>query len=176
MTKPTRPILHARDHEHGGADVVGIQWEMAGEDGGGTGDGVNDATLDATWTYLGGIFGIDTTIAGTITDGTTLGFWSASGTGTDMFCGLEGSWQIDITGTVTHSSTTAPTVVRYNSAGAATDIFSVDMADGDSHALSYTTTAFFAVDDHIRLTVTHVLGSGTPSSTLTGTIVFTLIP
>jgi hypothetical protein len=172
-----RPIVHGRDHEHGGTDVVGIQWEMLGEDGGSTGDGVNDATIDATWTYLGGIFGLDTVIPGTLTDGTTTGFWSTNGTGTDMFCGLEGTWQIDITGTVTHSSTTAPTSVRFNNnSGTVTDIFDVNMANGDSHALSYTTTQFFAVDDHIWLTVTHVLASGTPSSTVTGTIVFTLIP
>jgi hypothetical protein len=32
-----RPIIHHRDHEHGGADPVRIQWEQTGESGGGSG-------------------------------------------------------------------------------------------------------------------------------------------
>jgi hypothetical protein len=171
VTKIPRPILHGRDHEHGGADPVGIVWENVS----GTVAGVNDAVIDVTWTYLGGIFGLDTTIPLTLADGTTVGWWHSGGSGTYMGCGLEGAWQIDVNGTVTHASTTAPTVVRFGVNSVTTDIFSVNMADGASQPLSYSTSAAFSVDDQIALTVTHAIASGTPSSTLTGTMVFTLL-
>lgn len=170
------PRLHSLVHNHGGADPVRLDWTDEPADGG-AGAGVNDAVLDVTWTYLGGIFGLDTNIPGTITDGITPGFWEATGTGTAMICGLEGSWSIEITGTVTHSSTTAPTIVRFvPSTGSPVDIFSVNMADGDSGPLSYIDSGFYTVDDSIAIHVTHSIASGTPSSTLTGTIVFTLEP
>jgi len=171
---PNKPILHRRDHERGGSDPIRLLWTDEPPEGG-VGTGFNDAIIDVTWTYLGGIFGLDTNIPGTISDGTTPGFWLAAGTGTAMVCGLEGSWSIDIVGTVTHSSTTAPTIVRYvPSTGSAADMFSVDMAAGASEPLAYTTAGFFAVDDSIAIHVTHATATGTPSSTLTGTIVFTL--
>jgi hypothetical protein len=50
-----RPIIHHRDHEHGGADPVRIQWEQTGETGGGTGSlGQAVYGLD-TGTSLGGL-------------------------------------------------------------------------------------------------------------------------
>jgi hypothetical protein len=37
MTRTAKPVVHRRDHEHGGADPVRITWEQTGETGGGTG-------------------------------------------------------------------------------------------------------------------------------------------
>jgi hypothetical protein len=36
VSKTPKPILHRRDHEHGGADPVRIQWEQTGDAGGGS--------------------------------------------------------------------------------------------------------------------------------------------
>lgn len=174
---PNKPVLHRRDHEHGGADTVRILW--TDEPGGGEpGTGVNDALIHVTWTYLGSIFGFDTLIPDTLEDGTTPGFWHTT-TGTAMFCQLTGYWQIDIDATVTHSSTTAPTIVRFVRTGtspATEDIFSENMADLDSSPLVFSGSYTFAVDDTVSLHVTHAVSSGTPESTMTGTMTFTLIP
>jgi hypothetical protein len=37
VTKVQRPIIHGRDHEHGGADPIRIVWESVGGAGGGGG-------------------------------------------------------------------------------------------------------------------------------------------
>jgi hypothetical protein len=51
-----RPIIHHRDHEHGGADPVRIQWEQTGESGGGTGSlGQGTYNLDSGTDHDGGM-------------------------------------------------------------------------------------------------------------------------
>lgn len=41
-----RPIIHARDHEHGGSDVVRISWESVGDGGDGGGGGTTGLFMD----------------------------------------------------------------------------------------------------------------------------------
>jgi hypothetical protein len=40
VTKRPKPTVHGRDHEHGGADPTLIHWEDVGDEGGGTGSGI----------------------------------------------------------------------------------------------------------------------------------------
>lgn len=66
MSKTPKPIIHSRDHEHGGADPVRIHYESVGTGGGGTGSsGQGTYSLDPgsslggglhlfEWTYTGG--------------------------------------------------------------------------------------------------------------------------
>lgn len=134
--------------------------------------GVNDALIHVTWTSHS-IFGIPTTEFGTLENGTTPGWWDT--TGTAMRCFLEGSWRITANGIVTHKGATCPVSVALQTG--ATDqvsMFSVNMADLDSHALDFTTTQFMAVDDFAQLNVAHVTADDNVESTLTGTLVFEL--
>jgi hypothetical protein len=64
VTKPTKPIVHARDHEHGGADPVRIVWESTGTGGGGG---------FPTFALTGGTFSFDTDDAPVILDAAALG-------------------------------------------------------------------------------------------------------
>ena len=50
MTKPSKPVIHARDHEHGGADPVRIAWESTGT--GATGNAVLFDTFPQDADYL----------------------------------------------------------------------------------------------------------------------------
>ena len=65
MSKPSKPVVHARDHEHGGADTVRIHYESVGTGGGGGGapQAVYELAYTAAptgllrnlnWTYDGG--------------------------------------------------------------------------------------------------------------------------
>jgi hypothetical protein len=58
-----RPIIHHRDHEHGGADPVRIQWESTGESGGGS-ILTNGGTYTGTATTSGGLHTFPWTHAG----------------------------------------------------------------------------------------------------------------
>ena len=162
---PHRPILHRRDHEYGGADPVGIVWEIIPP-----ATGVNDFTFDVTSTYTAGGF----PILGTFTEGTTPGYWSTTD-GAGTFCHFAGDWEAVLAGTVTHTSTTSQTVVKLLIPGGGFDvIFNVVMANTDTQPLSFTGTYTFALLDDLRLVLTHAVG-GTPSSTLTGTMTLTKV-
>jgi hypothetical protein len=47
-----RPVLHRRDHEHGGADPVRILWESTGEAGEGGGGIQFDTDNEGGWLYV----------------------------------------------------------------------------------------------------------------------------
>jgi hypothetical protein len=54
VSKPTKPVIHGRDHEHGGADPVRITWESTG------GAGAGGAVLFDTYPQDGGYLAFDT--------------------------------------------------------------------------------------------------------------------
>jgi hypothetical protein len=65
VSRTPKPILHRRDHEHGGADTVGIHYESVGSGGGGGGSPQAVYSLaysaaptgllrNLNWTYDGG--------------------------------------------------------------------------------------------------------------------------
>ena len=52
--KQQKPIIHGRDHEHGGADPIRVHWEDVGTSGGGAGGGIRFDTYPQAggWLYL----------------------------------------------------------------------------------------------------------------------------
>ena len=179
MGKTPKPVIHHRDHEHGGADVVLIEWDDCEDEPTGGGTGVNNATISATWTFTSPASGGPGQVGGTFTEGTTPGYWNTGTGASTMITYLTaGSWQINVSGTVNHTVGDSVDVAvnfaqSFGGGTAGVEIFRHVMNAGDSLPLSYSTTIDLADGTTVALPVTHWYGTGSRSTTITGLMTFT---
>jgi hypothetical protein len=88
-----KPVLHAHDHQHGGADPVRITWESTGEAGEGGGGIMFDTDPQA-----GGWLEVETDGPGTTEAGYGIELFDASGNGIDLTAGSGGNVYLLTTG------------------------------------------------------------------------------
>lgn len=185
MSKTLKPIVHHRDHEHGGADVVLIAWSdcettpTPGYDG-----YYMDAVITADWTGGAAIEDPPVAVAGTFAHGpTTPGFWNVATGASGMNCvATSGSWQIHLASTVTHHGSAVDVVVNFaqsfGGGAVGVEIFRLHMTDGQTAPLNYTATIDLAAGTAVALPVLHdnpgsIYVDVAWHSTVNGTMTFT---
>jgi len=179
VSKTLKPIIHHRDHERGGADVVLIAWEdcdtSSPEPPPITG-GWKNAVVNITWTS--GTWPVTdppSKLGGTFHDGTVPGVWTR-GTGDSSFqTAYHGTWLVAFSGTISRDPASVSTVTEvwfehdFDTASQVA-LYNDTLNPGDSVPISYSVILTDVLNVALPVKAPHF---GTVTSTLAGTMTFT---
>jgi len=182
VSKTLKPIIHHRDHERGGADVVLIAWEDCSDDSTEpppiTG-GWKSVPVNITWTTYDASSPA-VTLAGTFHAGTVAGVWTVgTGASTMGLAGISGSWLVAFSGTISRppSGTAAQTEVWFEhdfDTGSRVAVYNDMLNPGDSIPIAYSVILTNPFEVSLPVAIHHFVGGAADlTTTLDGTMTFT---